>query len=114
MRTDFQPLIETGSVWVIEADGINGYIVMYPKDDALFVENVAVDPVRHGFGLGGQLLEFAEDHAVAIGLSRITLYTNIHMTENRSFYPALGYAETARRVEEGFERVYFEKAIRAE
>jgi len=113
MVADFSDPIAAGHVWVIDDEGIAGYIVMHPHEDALFVDNVAVDPVSHGFGLGGQLLEFAEDHARDAGLSQIRLYTNVQMTENRSFYPSLGYRETGRRQEDGFERIYFEKSIRS-
>ena len=58
-------------------------------------------------------LTFAEATARAQGLPRIELFTNVHMTENRSLYPALGYREFARRTEDGFERVYFSKPIPA-
>ena len=33
------------------------------------------------------------------------------MTENLALYPALGYVETGRRVEDGFSRVYFSKRL---
>jgi hypothetical protein len=33
------------------------------------------------------------------------------MTANLSIYPRLGYTETGRRTEDGFNRVYFEKTI---
>lgn len=39
------------------------------------------------------------------------LYTNAKMTENLTLYARLGWRETDRRTEQGFERVYFEKAV---
>jgi hypothetical protein len=33
------------------------------------------------------------------------------MTENLSIYPRLGYVEVARRSEDGFNRVFFEKQL---
>jgi hypothetical protein len=33
------------------------------------------------------------------------------MTENLDFYPRLGYLETQRVHEDGFDRVYFEKVL---
>jgi len=33
------------------------------------------------------------------------------MTENLSLYPALGYHQFDRRVEDGFERIYFRKTL---
>ena len=45
------------------------------------------------------------------GLKAVHLYTNEKMTENLSLYPRLGYIEVARRMEDGFSRVYFEKSL---
>jgi hypothetical protein len=39
-------------------------------------------------------------------LSAIRLYTNAAMTENLSMYAHLGFVETHRAVEKGFDRVY--------
>ena len=111
MLADFADLIAKQRVWVIDADPVPGYIVMTPREDCLFVDNVAVDPLNHGRGYGRRLLDFAEREAAALGLPAIRLFTNIHMTENRSLYPSLGYREFARRHEDGFDRVYFEKPL---
>jgi hypothetical protein len=35
------------------------------------------------------------------------------MTENLTFYPALGYDETGRGVQDGFARVFYRKALRS-
>ena len=96
---------------MIENQQVDGYIVMYPSDGALHVENVAVDPLQHGYGYGATLLKFAERYAREQKLFKIDLYTNVKMTENLSFYPALGYRETSRRTEDGFARVYFSKDL---
>jgi len=111
MVADFAQLVASHKVWVLEEREIYGFIVMFPKDTALQIENVAVDPIVHGNGYGGKLLAFAESEAKAANLDRITLYTNVHMTENLSFYPSHGYRESGRRAEEGFDRVYFSKEI---
>jgi hypothetical protein len=44
-----------------------------------------------------------------VGHERRHLYTNEKMTDNLSIYRKLGYVEVARRTENGFNRVYFEK-----
>jgi len=41
----------------------------------------------------------------------VHLYTNEKMTDNLSIYPRLGYVEVARRHEDGFDRVFFEKRL---
>lgn len=112
MRADYVALTAAGQVHVLERGGrLAGVIVLYPKDGCLFVENVAVDPGFQGRGLGRRLMAFAEDQARAQGLPAIRLYTNIHMVENLAFYGGLGYAETGRAREDGYDRIYFEKRL---
>jgi Ni,Fe-hydrogenase III large subunit len=47
-------------------------------------------------------------------LPSIELYTNAKMTENLAYYPRLGFEETGRRREDGFDRVYFRRLVSAE
>ncbi|WP_420861578.1 GNAT family N-acetyltransferase [Algirhabdus cladophorae] len=108
MVADFADLISRNVVWIIPP---HGFIVMYPQAGALHVENVAVHPDGQGQGLGQRLMAFAEDHARGLNLSRITLYTNAKMAGPLKLYPRLGYVETDRRVEDGFDRVYFAKLL---
>jgi hypothetical protein len=41
-----------------------------------------------------------------LGLRVLSLYTNVAMTENRAPYHRVGFVETHRAVENGFNRVY--------
>jgi len=112
MVADFAVQIAAGQIHVAEADGtIAGYIVFYPRDDHIHVENVAVDPALQGRGIGKALLGLAEAAAKRQGLAALELYTNAQMTENQVFYPRLGYVETGRREEDGFARVYYRKDL---
>jgi ribosomal protein S18 acetylase RimI-like enzyme len=112
MLADYAGLTTAGHVHLLELEGrLAGAIVLFARDDHLFVETVGVDPAFHGRSLGRRLMDFAEDNARARGLPAIRLYTNIHMTENFPFYDWLGYAVTGRVHEDGYDRVYFEKAI---
>ena len=112
MIADFAALINAAEVWVaVDFAEILGYIVMRPGPGSLHIENVAVSPPRHGEGVGKALLDFAEAEAARLQIPRMDLYTNIHMRENLSLYPRLGWIETDRRTESGFERVYFEKPV---
>jgi ribosomal protein S18 acetylase RimI-like enzyme len=112
MIADFPALIAAGEVWTIsEIADIVGFVVLRSDDASLHVENVAVDPEQHGRGLGRALLTFAEDEARRRGFHRLDLYTNAKMRENLALYPLLGWKETGRRHENGFDRVYFEKLI---
>jgi len=112
MVADFASQIRAGHVHVgIDGNRVTGFIVLYPRGDHIHVENVAVRPECQGLGVGRRLLAFAEERALSAGVSAIELYTNVAMTENLTFYPRLGYAETKRRSEAGFERVYFRKEL---
>jgi ribosomal protein S18 acetylase RimI-like enzyme len=112
MTADYRALIAAGEVWVIRAgEGISGVLVLRPQPPALLVENVAVAPDRQGAGLGRALMAFAEEHARTEGLAEVVLYTNERMTENLRFYPALGFTETGRGVQDGFARVFYRKTL---
>jgi GNAT superfamily N-acetyltransferase len=112
MVADFVAPVAAGhaAVWADDA-GIGGYAVFYPRGDHVHLENVAVDPARQGQGLGRRLIEFVEAEARRQGLAAVELYTNAKMTENQRLYPALGYVETHRASEDGFDRVFYRKAV---
>lgn len=113
MTADFARQIAAGQVFVATGAGdrVQGYIVFHEEAGHMLLENVAVFPDAAGQGIGGALIRFCEDTARAKGLHAVHLYTNEKMRENLSLYPRLGYVEVARRVEDGFARVYFEKTL---
>ena len=112
MLADYSALIEAGELQVLEEAGSPvALVVLRPEEDALFVENIAVDPVAQRKGHGRALLAFAEDEALRLGLKAVRLYTNAAMTENLAYYPRLGFRETDRREEDGYNRVFFEKRV---
>lgn len=111
MVADFDAAIRAGRLWVsVDGGGaVNGYIVFYPDGPVMHLENVAV--LHPGRGIGGRLIAFCERAAARAGLAAVDLYTNAAMTANLSLYPSLGYRETGRRVEDGFDRVFFRKDL---
>lgn len=113
MVADFNALIASGFVYVAsdEQSEILGFIVFYREGDRALLENVAVKTMATGRGIGKLLIAFCEDEARRLGASSVRLYTNEKMAGNLSIYPHLGYCETGRRVEYGFKRVFFEKAL---
>jgi len=112
MVADFASSINEGTVSVaIFRQTLSGYIVFFPQDQHLQIDNVAVLPSFAGRGIGRQLLEHAETRARTLSLAAIELYTNAAMSENISMYAHLGYSETARKKEAGFHRVYFRKSL---
>jgi ribosomal protein S18 acetylase RimI-like enzyme len=113
MEDDYGEKVAQGrvSVAVDAQNEVFGLIVLIQEPDRLLVENVAVAPEHQSQGIGRALLAFAETIAAETNLTTLRLYTNAAMTENLALYPRLGYTETARRTENGFERVFFVKQI---
>ena len=97
MLADFAAEIAAGHVVVIEIAGaVEGYLISWPKKEAYFVDNIAVDPARQGLGLGRQLMEYAVREAKRHNLSAIQLYTNATMTENLAMYAHTHLAREGR------------------
>src|SRR5215469_4514720 len=60
MLADFAAEVAAGHVVVIEiARAVGGYLISWPKMEAYFIDNIAVDPAHQGLGLGRQLMEYA-------------------------------------------------------
>lgn len=113
MVADFAAAIEAGNLHVaVESGKVVGFVVFYPRADHLHLENVAVDPHHQRGGIGKRLIEFVEAQAIGSGFDRVELYTNARMSENRAIYPRLGYVEFERRIEDGFDRIYYRKLLK--
>ena len=110
MFRDYGPSVKAGTTWVAGSP-ITAVLTLYPRDDHLYVENIAVDPSAQGRGLGRALMEFAEQVAARHRLNRMALVTHEAMTENQAIYARLGYTETGRWSEDGYRRIYMEKPL---
>lgn len=113
MVADFAAQIAAGQVHVaVDATGdVLGFVVFHPVKGHVLLENVAVFPRATGCGIGRTLIAHCEGAARRLGLGAVHLYTNEKMSENLRLYPRLGYAEVARRHEDGFDRVFFVKQV---
>jgi ribosomal protein S18 acetylase RimI-like enzyme len=113
MFDDYGALIAAGAVSVLEApDGaIAAIIVLLPKADHLLLDNIAVRRDRQGQGLGRRLIAFAEAEARRLGHSEVRLYTHETMTENIALYTRLGFVETGRGRDAGYDRVFMTKRL---
>ena len=112
MLDDYAALIAAGSVSVADEAGETAAIlVLLPKPDHLLLDNVAVRPDRQGTGLGRQLIAFAEAEARRLGFSEIRLYTHETMVENIALYRRLGFVETGRGRQAGYDRVFMSKPL---
>jgi ribosomal protein S18 acetylase RimI-like enzyme len=113
MLDDYAARVSEGTVWVLE-DGavIAAIIVLLPTSNYLLLDNIAVAPAHQGLGLGRQLLAFAEAEALRRGYREIRLYTHQTMVENQRLYSSIGYEETGRGTEAGYDRVFMRKRLR--
>ncbi|MNZ11685.1 putative N-acetyltransferase YvbK [compost metagenome] len=112
MLEDYAQLVTRRQLQVLEDQGqVVGLLVLIVEAQTMLLDNIAVHPEAQGRGHGRQLIEHAEARARQLGLPRIRLYTNQAMAENLGLYQALGYRETHRAVDQGFQRVFMEKYI---
>ena len=112
MLDDYDQVVRDHLAYVIEEGGeVVGALVLIEKDGGLLLDNVAVQPSRHGEGVGRRLLEHAESEARRLGYGHLDLYTHERMTENIAMYERIGYVEVDRRTEHGFPRVYMRKRL---
>ena len=113
MLEDYALVIEHNIVRVAEQDSrVVGVVVLITDMAEILLDNIAVDPLYQGRGIGRKLIEYAEQYAAANGFSGLNLYTHESMTENIEMYSKLGYLETDRRCESGYDRVYMRKEFK--
>jgi ribosomal protein S18 acetylase RimI-like enzyme len=107
MVADYDADVRAGRIVVLEVErNVIGYLVAWPEDDAYFIENIGIEAQLQGKGWGRCLMDHAAKEAAELGLKALRLYTNAAMTENLSMYAHLGFVETHRVTEDGFDRVY--------
>lgn len=112
MLADYPAAITHCQVWVVDNGGeIIGGLVLIPSGDYLLLDNVAVHPDHQGRGIGRALLELADAQAVAQAYGELRLYTHETMTENIALYTRLGWVETHREQQAGYNRVFMRKQL---
>ena len=112
MLDDYARRIADRQAWALEVDGrIVGVLILEDRDGDLLLDNVAVHPDVQGAGHGRTLIGFAEAEARRRGHRTVRLYTHALMTENQALYRRLGFVETGRMTEHGFDRVYMTKSL---
>jgi ribosomal protein S18 acetylase RimI-like enzyme len=112
MLDDYMRRIDSNQAWVLEEAGhIIGVLVLEQTDEGFLLDNIAVAPHAQGSGCGRKLIAFAEAEGRRRGYGEIHLYTHALMTENQALYKRLGFVETRRVSEKGFDRVYMTKRL---
>lgn len=115
MVVDYAEIIGRGGVMVAVAGGeIAGYVEMYPRENDLFIDKIAISPGFQKQGIAHAVYGLIAVTARAHGLTRLRLYTNAAMRENIELYEgAAGFVVTERKTEHGFERLYMERELGA-
>lgn len=112
MLDDYAQRIVDKQAWVLEDAGrIVGVLVLEETEDGFLLDNIAVLPDCHGKGHGRALIMFAESEARRRGYHDIRLYTHALMHENIALYHRIGFVETHRISEKGYDRVYMTKRL---
>ncbi|HUD59237.1 MAG TPA: GNAT family N-acetyltransferase [Acetobacteraceae bacterium] len=112
MLDDYAKRIADGQTWILEDDArIVGILVLQQTPTGLLLDNIAVQPGHQGKGHGRTLIEFAGAEALRRGCHEISLYTHALMHENIALYRRLGFVETHRISEKGYDRVYMTKPL---
>ena len=113
MVDKFDHLVEKNTIFVADDSSgqLMGYVIFYPDQNRMHLSNITVFSRYQGQGIGKKLIAFCEDEARQLKLDAVVLYTNEKMFDNLNMYPHLGYLETGRKTEDGFNRVYFEKNL---
>ncbi len=116
MCDDYYQRINNDQAYVLETGGcIVAFLILLEEEGtSLLLDNIAVHPDFQKKGFGLALMRFAEDEARRRKYPMIKLYTNAAMTENQVWYAKLGYQETERRQDKGYQRIFFQKFINAE
>lgn len=112
MLLDYAEVVREHAVTVAETGGeLAGALVLSVTPDGFKLFIVGVHPAFQGRGIGRALLEHAEAEARRQGFDSIYLSTQEKMTENQALYAKVGYREYARRLEDGYSRVYMRKML---
>lgn len=112
MRADYgEAVLRHRFDLLFDGDELAALIETAPRDEALLIVNVAVKPACQGRGHGRRLLAFAEELAVAAGLTTMRLYTNQRFEENVRLYRSLGYGIEREEASDLGVTVYMAKAL---
>ena len=118
LTADYYDFIHRKVVYVIDGDQageLAGLLIIYPVDDALYIDTIGVNPAYQKHGLGKQLMTFADQKALEGGFCKVTLITNAKQISNQEYYHKNGFIETHRTtLEPGRVGVWMAKTLAAE
>ena len=113
MNAYFSGHVLKGTVFIAQSEkkrgSVPGYVIVLQRDGEWLLDNIAVSPDTQGRGVGSALIAACETFLQKRGVQRYHVYTNEAMDQNLTWYPEIGFGELARRLEDGFSRIYFPK-----
>ncbi|MEL7153323.1 MAG: nucleotidyltransferase family protein [Pseudomonadota bacterium] len=83
---------------------ITGCVFCDPREEALYVGKLAVDPAHQGKGIGKALMARAEAEARSRGMGVLELETRIELSENHAAFARLGFLKTGESTHVGYEK----------
>lgn len=111
MDRDLGPAIAAGDLILAGEAPKLAVLLCLTQGDALEVDILAVAPAAQGRGLGRALMAEAERIAQQRGLRAVTLHTNVVMVGAQRLYQGLGFQEARRALQDGYDRVFYRKAV---
>lgn len=93
----WRPQLEAGTLWVAEDDGaLLAFLAATADGRRLHIDEVDVDRLAQGRGLGRRLMTHAIEWARRRGFAQVTLTTFRNVPWNGPFYASLGFVEDDR------------------
>lgn len=111
MGADYKMHISEDRCFVaVNGAQILGFVVILEEKGEWWLDNIAVAPDQQAKGIGRDLLLYAEAH-VANYTDSLSLYTNVVMRANATWYRRIGYKDSHQAVCDGYHRYYFKKNL---
>ena len=115
MNAYFSGHVLKGTVFIAQSEkkqgSVLGYAIVLQRDGEWLLDNIAVSPEAQGRGVGSALIAACKTFLQKRGVQRYHLNTDEAMEQNLTWYPEIGFVEMARRLEDGFSRIYFTKEM---
>lgn len=111
MIADYAKAIPHHRIDILDDPGPVALIEMIPRQDHLWIENLAVHPDHQSRGYGPHLLAHAATIARSLALPELRLLTNEAFTANLRFYRNRGFAQSNRVAIKDGHVVHFSKAV---
>lgn len=95
-----------GEVWSLDNNDGLPIACMFLKraSDALYLGRLAVAASSRGQGLASQLLEIADERAMAHGVRYLELKTRVELVENHTLFKHIGFEKSAEGRHIGYDR----------